>query len=502
MRHLISEIHTAKHDAQTEDYDDEDNLEWLATGKAAVQLYGIMLDSLLKQTIPLSDSMYYWDDVLGSSVKTTLYMLQTSPIRLFNTGKEVWKDANAKYQSKFSIGDAAQQSTQSLTESWKEFYQLVRESVRDRSLVQARSRILTPFALSRTEARHKQVQLKRLREQSATAIGLLVDEGLSFPQDQYAEPNAQGWRVTIMRSVALLEGLLNHGRTLEATIPDYEYNVIEGVDAAEQGGDRPSQLALRLVHILDVHLPEQEQNSNEMAIEFGTPPRWVRYWIPGVVLLLSGGTLLRVFANRRAEITTWIQELGQTTIDFWYNWVIEPTKRLIGTIRHDENTELALMSKDSLQSDRDSLERMVVDFAVENPDGGRAYTEAEIAEIKIKVKEGDLTPVLRAYEQEMKSPIVRAITGNLIRALLIQIQKTKVDVEVAIGGIDSLLKSQELLFGFVGVAPGILISYFTLQWFRGFFGGRRGLQELRRKGESVRLLRYGTHSNTWHTHLT
>ena len=95
---------------------------------------------------------------------------------------------------------------------------------------------------------------------------------------------------------------------------------------------------------------------------------------------------------------------------------------------------------------------MVVDFAAENPEGGKAYTEAQLADIRSKVKEGDLTPVLRAYEQEMKSPIVRAVTGNLIQALLIQIQKTKVDVEVAIGGIDSLLKSQELLFGFVGVA--------------------------------------------------
>jgi nuclear-control-of-ATPase protein 2 len=40
------------------------------------------------------------------------------------------------------------------------------------------------------------------------------------------------------------------------------------------------------------------------------------------------------------------------------------------------------------------------------------------------------------------------VRGDLVRALLIQIQKTKVDVEIAIGGIDALLKSQELVFGF------------------------------------------------------
>ena len=40
------------------------------------------------------------------------------------------------------------------------------------------------------------------------------------------------------------------------------------------------------------------------------------------------------------------------------------------------------------------------------------------------------------------------IRGDLIRALLIQVQKTKVDVELAVSGIDALLKSQELVFGY------------------------------------------------------
>jgi nuclear-control-of-ATPase protein 2 len=56
---------------------------------------------------------------------------------------------------------------------------------------------------------------------------------------------------------------------------------------------------------------------------------------------------------------------------------------------------------------------------------------------------------LRAYEKDLRTPFIGTIRGELIRALLIQIQKTKVDVEVAMGGIDALLKSQELVFGYV-----------------------------------------------------
>lgn len=113
------------------------------------------------------------------------------------------------------------------------------------------------------------------------------------------------------------------------------------------------------------------------------------------------------------------------------------------------------MSKRSLEGDRASLERMVVDFAIAIPEGG-PLTQAEIADVRSKIQEGDLTPVLRVYEKELQSPLYGTLRGNLIRALLIQVQKTKVDVEVAMGGIDALLKSQELVFG---CAHGLGISF-------------------------------------------
>lgn len=126
--------------------------------------------------------------------------------------------------------------------------------------------------------------------------------------------------------------------------------------------------------------------------------------------------------------------------------MIEPTKKVIGTIRHDESSEISIMSKRSLDVDRASLERMVVDFAIDTP-AGSSLSASQIESIKANIQEGDLSPVLRVYEKELQSPLYGTLRGNLIRALLIQVQKTKVDIEVAMGGIDSLLKSQELVFG-------------------------------------------------------
>jgi len=245
-----------------------------------------------------------------------------------------------------------------------------------------------------------------------------------------------------------------------------------------------------LIRILDDHLMEQERASQALGQDYGRPSRLIRYWIPGTILLLSGSTLLRILSNRREEMKQWIRDLGTTVVGFWTNWVIEPIKKLIGTIRHDADSEIAIMSRDSLRTDQASLERMVVDFAVDHTnESGAKYTESEVAEIRAKVKEGDLTPVLRAYERDLQQPFVGAVRGDLVRTLLIQIQKTKVDVEIAIGGIDSLLKSQELLFGLIGITPGIIISVAAFRGLGNLFGSRRGTKRRESQHQTVRLLR-------------
>ena len=56
------------------------------------------------------------------------------------------------------------------------------------------------------------------------------------------------------------------------------------------------------------------------------------------------------------------------------------------------------------------------------------------------------------------------ISGSLLRLILIQIQKGKVDGAVAINGIDKLLKSQQLVFGIVSISPSIYILYQLYQY--------------------------------------
>ena len=487
----------------------ETELEWLLVGKITVQVYGLILSSLVDQTIPLSNDIWYWDEILGSRRNTGLYFVQTSPLRLWNWSNDIYQDARRRLDHLISRNDNNVATSQALSNRWRQFYGLVKQSLRDRSLADLHANVLTPLTMVRSEMRSKQNNLKRLREMSASGIGVLMDEGLNLYIDDEDDHSLSGrnrdtsrdlWQNTLGKSIALMENVLRNVTSLDSGVSEFEDTVFVSVEkdsevvlfqSGEEMPAKPAILVERLDHILCEHIPDQQSKSNSLARQSGKPSVLVRYWLPTTMLVFFSGTILQVAVHRKAEILTWIRDLNATVIDFWYNWIVEPAKKVIGTIRHDEDSEIAIMSKESLEGDRASLERMVVDFAIDNPNtaDGKPLGEAEIGIVRAKVKEGDLTPVLIAYERDLRKPFVGTVRGDLVRALLIQVQKTKVDVEVALGGIDALLKSQELVFGFVGLTPGILVCLGISRWLGGFFGSRPSWTMGIKQGRVVRLLR-------------
>ncbi|KND93084.1 Nuclear control of ATPase protein 2 [Tolypocladium ophioglossoides CBS 100239] len=484
----------------------ENEMEWLLVTKATIQVYGVILNALLDRIIPLSDGIWYWSEILNSYTYSSLYTVQTSPLRLWAWTQDVYVTSKTRMRS-VSMRDAPTELVDSTatgtSQKWRQFYGIVRDSIRERSFANIQCKVLSPVAFCRSEARRKRAQLGKLREITASGLGVLMDEGLQLghDDDKAEVHDHQDLKGVVERSVALMDVVLKEVCTLDVSTDDFEDKVFAGVEEDPELSvhledsvtpDRPAVLARRLLRIIDRTLPEHFNTMQSLAQANGRPPRIVRYWLPAVVGLFSSTTVLRILVNRKADIINWITDFGVTVRDFWFNWVVEPTQKVIKTIRHDETSEIAIMSRDSLKADRESLERMVVEFAIHKPHfavDGASISEAQIAEIRSKVAEGDVTPVLRAYEKARKSPFVGAVRGDLVRTLLIQVHKSKVDLEVAMTGIDSLLKSQELVFGFVGLTPGVLVSICIFQYLRSTFGGRSGQHQDRTAGRAIRILR-------------
>lgn len=69
-----------------------------------------------------------------------------------------------------------------------------------------------------------------------------------------------------------------------------------------------------------------------------------------------------------------------------------------------------------------SLERMALSMGRDK----LGLDDNQLRNLSTQVHEGDLTSILQIYEEDIKSPIRSAVSGTLVRSLLIQVQKAKV----------------------------------------------------------------------------
>jgi len=227
----------------------------------------------------------------------------------------------------------------------------------------------------------------------------------------------------------------------------------------------------QLHQLLSNHLPNQQKKLS-IRIPTLSPPGFIaRNWPWLVSLPVASYTLSTLAYSYRSKILDGFRDAQETFKGFISGWVIRPVEDIIRTLRVGQEGTLAIMTKDSLAPELDSLERMVVEFGRDK----LKWTDEELSNLSKSVKEGNLTSVLKVWEQEIKAPIRSAIAGSLIRVLLIQIQKVKVDLSLAMDGIQSILRSQSLTFGAIGVAPSMLICFMLAKLFGSLIRQRIGV---------------------------
>ncbi|KAK9237163.1 ATP synthase regulation protein NCA2-domain-containing protein [Lipomyces kononenkoae] len=489
------ELHTysgSDHDDDDDDDDDDDlcdayeesssdgrkQVEWLIVAAGAIVLYGRLLDALLNQMLPLSQDIFYWDNVLSGPSGLVVYSIQSAPARFVKLAGEVFTDArNRLTTQRPSLSDWITTLRTSLYRHRKSMRRLsvLTRAMAPRALFRS---AMSPFSAVYEEVHTKQQQLRQLRDRQAAALGMLVGEPLHLRQDK-------DWPRTVERVVDVMQAIVSGVCETDGQVDNFEAKVF-AVGSAPRARRPPFLVAQKILVMASEGLPGQSATHAAVVRRAGKPSVLTRYWPVGVGIVAFSGTIGRILFNRRASIAQWLADASTTVLDFWTNWVVEPAKNIIATIRHDDTAQVAIVGRKSLQADMESLERMVVDFAVDNTDSGLSPAEIEI--VRAGVREGDVSAVLRVYEQELKQPLKNAVRGELIRTLLIQMQKTKVDVEVAITGIDRLLKSQELVFGVVAALPSSIACYLAFGWARQLYSGKGIKSQADRRATVVRTL--------------
>ncbi|CAK8544046.1 unnamed protein product [Lathyrus sativus] len=77
--------------------------------------------------------------------------------------------------------------------------------------------------------------------------------------------------------------------------------------------------------------------------------------------------------------------------------------------------------------------------------------------------------VMDRYEKELMHPIQNLVSGELARAMLIQVQKLKLDIETAMLELNQILRANEINFAVLAALPAFFVSLLLIMLIRGWF---------------------------------
>ncbi|KAF9083805.1 Nuclear control of ATPase protein 2 [Mortierella sp. GBA35] len=454
-------------------------LEHLFLAKATATVYLNLLDIILNATLPLANEMLYWQSLLDSSSWRLLYILQTSPYRLFSMTRSVVYTTKEHIDSLIATSEESERANHIL--------QLIKyfPTFLNKHLIS--QPVSFPLAIH-YEITHHRKQLQRIREYQAECLGLLAEQGLNLDPEHLEDSatssesssslasssngtndiaQAQAFvQEQISKTVCLMERVLSRATTDTRHLTDHHQQKVSARKATRtltmlgnlQGVSNLDNYAMltHLRNMITTHIPRYVEQTERQASQFYRPSWLTRIWIPALIGYFGLKYGIQYISEHRADLDDMLEEAWDTVKRFVTDWVWEPSVRVMNIIRHsDDQGSLQMLGNESLKSDIASLERMVLAFGRDNYNLG----PEELETLSKAVHNGDISVVMRAYESELKTPLKGAVTGHLVQTLLIQIQKTKVDVEVAMAALDKLLKANELNFAFLAVGPSLLLLW-------------------------------------------
>jgi nuclear-control-of-ATPase protein 2 len=442
-------------------------LESLILQYSLVSIYQITLTSLLRSTAPLSNELFYWEVISASSWRKVLFCLQTTPQRITQLVNSVIADFHDASKPNLEAMNVTVPSY--IGPRWESTYKffihyqrLITDSLYNNILAN-NIRGVYKFIGTHSWRWDKNINPVRFAKVMLGAPFLSVFEEVDRKKHQVYELQAQNAKNLGL----LLANLPNLGE-----IGNNEHKITQSLSllqAAIKSSNEKTEDPFQLINqIINEQLPDALHEWKAQLSKSRRPLFLTRYWPSLLLTLLYGpSTVMSILTNRDAIVEFIQTNLVDTVTGMWNNWILKPAVNILSTIRHDDQSEISIMSQHSLDSDLESLKRMVIDYTVENTPEYKHLSFGQLEEVKRElnsmVSSGDLTPMMKGYEEDIKRPVKNLIRGSLPRALLIQLQKTKVDGAVAISGIDKLLKSQELVFGIVAASPSLLIIVYLFK---------------------------------------
>ena len=168
------------------------------------------------------------------------------------------------------------------------------------------------------------------------------------------------------------------------------------------------------------------------------------------VAAARGGLALRRYARSQGGVFVITKRVAVTTREIIERRLIVPAVEVLADLLSPSKEHL-MADPASLQQAEATLEAMLTDWL---RDRESTLSSDEIAAL---AKKGDLTSVGETLAAETRKPLTGLISGNIVRALLIQLQASARDAQVALAAVDDLLAAQTVTIRALALVPALLL---------------------------------------------
>ncbi|KAL5125671.1 Protein DGS1, mitochondrial [Glycine soja] len=316
--------------------------------------------------------------------------------------------------------------------------------------------------------------LSSIRYSLATFLAQVYMEVDKIGEDLVEDPETKlpSLLVTISVLFSTLEASIGHLHAMRQSDSsvDGSYStplLFEKVPEINQEGSQWTDCEIRdAINSVYQNLNKLDSYISFLVIKHRKPRKitqyWIRYTCGAVGLSVCSIWLLR---HSRlvgsSDLDNWVQEARNSTYSFFRNHVEEP----IFSIRDElfdtfKKRHQGIMDVEEVQLTSNSLHRMLLAFS-EQTKGQKFPVNASDQEM--------MEIVMDRYEKELMHPIQNLLNGELVRAILIQVQKLKLDTETAMLELNQILRANEINFAVLTALPAFFLSLLLMMLVRGWF---------------------------------
>jgi hypothetical protein len=202
---------------------------------------------------------------------------------------------------------------------------------------------------------------------------------------------------------------------------------------------------------------------------FRRPGHFRRYWLVYTVGFVGSTVFIYNLVYGTPGFWSWaVGNVRDLLTDFFKEHVSVPLKNIYQRLFFRRNNTQFEKARKDLQESRESLERMLYNYGLQdlqtNPELAKLLLPENAAEkkryesqLKDRSVKGDMSIVMKRYENEVANPLWSGVRGELISGVLVQLQKLKIDTEATIVELDLLIEENDLNLQMLAIVPAVML---------------------------------------------